>query len=312
MAVPQHASPHTPRRAGAALLLASLQRFSRIASVVLVTWISLTAPALATAQERLPSSATVPAEDTSAASPAARLAPVPSFDDPTSILPSAATFQTFVIGMIVGFFLALARLIGRFYRFWGVGMVMNVYSFAFLAVLTVLSGGSCLAVSSAHLMAPVSEGLDRLLAMLGAPVLANVSTVLGRLPRKRGSESGTVAGVKDLDAVKSANFVFELVRYAIAERLDREVEVMARKYDWVAIQDMATRLVENEMAMGTIVTKDGDEALAFVASFQASADLRLDVNNKYKALHRVIRVTSFYQLRSRLAHLQPAAPAVVL
>ena len=106
--------------------------------------------------------------------------------------------------------------------------------------------------------------------------------------------------VKELEKVKSNNFLLELIRVAIGDRMDQEVARLARRYDLDLIKEVVERLVNNAIELGQVTPKDGEAALEFILGFESCADERTDFNNKYKALHRAIRVSSFRQLRSRL------------
>ncbi len=216
------------------------------------------------------------------------------------------------LGAGLGFLFGLLRLLGRFYRFRGLGIFANWYSVLFLGLIAASSGTSYLALANTI---DVSKGfvgndsmwllvLDKwqsLLALIGGPLLGNGATILGRIPRKSGLERGAFTQVRDLRELKSTNILFHLICESILDGMDKAVLQMARRYDWGLIKETVSRLVESEMALGRLERKEGEEAVKFMLAFKPSTDPSIDFNNKYMALVRAIKVSSFRQLCSRMA-----------
>jgi hypothetical protein len=144
------------------------------------------------------------------------------------------------------------------------------------------------------------SGLAPLLEFFGPTVAGNVFTIVGRFSRASRLDTGATSHVTELEKVKSNNFLLELIRGAIGDRMDQEVAQLARRYDLCLIKEVVERLVNNAIELGQATPQDGEAALEFVLGFEPCADKRMDFNNKYKVLHRAIRVSSFRQVRSRL------------
>lgn len=216
------------------------------------------------------------------------------------------------LGAGLGFLFGLLRLLGRFYRFRGLGIFANWYSALFLSLIAASSGASYLALANTIEVSKGFVGNDgiwllmlnewqSLLAVIGGPLLGNGATILGRIPHKSRMETGAFTQVRDLRELKSTNVLFHLICESIADGMDKAVVQMARQYDWGLIKETVSRLVESEIALGRLERKEGDEAVKFMLGFKPSTDPGVDFNNKYMALLRAIKVSSFHQLRSRMA-----------
>ncbi len=193
--------------------------------------------------------------------------------------------------ILLGFIFGLTRLISKFYNFWGLGIFTNLYSWLFLGVVTVFSGIS---------YAPIQgiKNIDfQFLGLALSPILGNIVTIFGRLTRTSRLDTGATTSVKELEDAKSKNFLLELIREAISIRMDQVVYLLARKCEWEGIKYAVVRLVDVSITTGRVARKDGEETKDFINKFKPSTNEQEDLNNKYNALHRMIQVSSFRQLK---------------
>ena len=229
---------------------------------------------------------------------------------PTGGSPLLPRLRSKFINLLVvaglGFLLGWVRLLAKFYRFWGLGILTNPFTWLFLVLVAAASAGSyalyIICVDPQKMMWGLiaKSGLGPLLEFFGPTVTGNVITIVGRFSRASRLDTGATSQVKELEKVKSNNFFLELIRVAIGDRMDQEVARLARRYDLDLIKEVVERLVNNAIELGQVTPKDGEAGLEFILGFEPCADERTDFNNKYKALHRAIRMSSFRQLRSRL------------
>ena len=209
-----------------------------------------------------------------------------------------------LFGLALGCAVGWLRLLSRFYRFRGLGLVTSPWSWVFLAWVAVPSG-----ISSGVAMEPVvskmepfmSSGLAGWVVIMGSSALGNASSILGRFLGKLHHVSATVAKIPDVKDAKSDNFFFQCLLESILDNMDEEVDRMARAYKWDVIKSSISKLIAGEITMGRLRPEEGKAAEQEVNNFQPSDDQLTDVDNKYKALHAALRVSSFRQLRSRLA-----------
>jgi hypothetical protein len=139
--------------------------------------------------------------------------------------------------------------------------------------------------------------MQSLLAIAGS-LLGNLSSVLGRLTGKPKPGTEVSSQVKDLEQLKSDNFFILFICRRIRTGMNREIDRMARRYDWIVIKPTVSRLLQNERALQP--SREAEEAEKYVLAFEPSTDLTADIENRYRALQRVVGVTSFLELRSRL------------
>jgi hypothetical protein len=191
----------------------------------------------------------------------------------------------------------LGRLLKRFYLFLGLGVFMNPWTGIFLAMVAVSAAGSVWQVMQ------VSGAISRwqpLLAIAGG-LVGNLSSVVGRvrLPGKPQLVDASSQG-KDLDKLLSDNVLIMFIAMRIRSGMNREINRMSKQYDWVLIKTASSRLLQNQRALEPSKEKAAEEAEKYVLAFEPSNDVRTDVDNKYRALQRVVGVSSFLELRSRL------------
>jgi hypothetical protein len=216
------------------------------------------------------------------------------------------------LGAGFGFLVGFLRLLKQFYRFIGLGIIANWYSGLFLGLVALSSGASYLALAKAVEFSKgflTNDGmlwlvLDKgqsLFPIIGGSMLGNGFTILGRLFRRSRLDTGAFTQVRDLRELKSNNVLFHLICEPILDGMDKAVIQMARLYDWGLIKETVSRLVESEITLGRIEPKEGEEAVKYMLAAKTSTDPSIDFNNKYSTLMRAIKVSSFRQLRSRLA-----------
>jgi len=225
---------------------------------------------------------------------------------PRESLAPVHTFLYLFTGAGLAVFLGIGRLLKRFYSFLGLGVVLNPWTGIFLVLVGVSAACShlmLLQTIQSFSAAVTSSRMQPLLAILGG-VLGNLSSVLGRL---RKSRTGTEAAseVKDLEQLKSDNLFIKFICRRIRTGMNREIDRMAKRYDWHVIKPTVSRLLQNERALEP--SQANEEAEKYVLAFQPSTDSGTDIENRYRALQRVVGVTSFLELRSRLADAAEAA-----
>jgi len=110
--------------------------------------------------------------------------------------------------------------------------------------------------------------------------------------------------VRDLAGESSFNTLLhvieEAIRDRILKRMQEEFLAVCHKHDWGIITRAAKRALEEEMTIGRLQTKEYEKALKAIDTFRPDLDLNKDCDNKYKALHGVVRWCSFKRLRDGL------------
>lgn len=207
----------------------------------------------------------------------------------------------YLLGSGVAAFVQLGRLVKRFYPFLGLGVVLNPWTGIFLTL-------AALVAPSSHMILSLTAqrfntaGLLQLqpLQTLVAILVGNGSSALGRLlggKRRLGIDPSGQA--QDRDKLNSDNLLIAFISVRIKGRMNQEIDRMAQRYDWDLIKTTVSRLLQNERALDP--SKEVEEVEKFVQAFEPSSDTKTDQDNKYRALQRVVGVSSFTELRSRLA-----------
>jgi len=206
-----------------------------------------------------------------------------------------------LLGLGLGFAFGIARLIAKFRRFLGLGILKNAYSWLFLALVTVASGLAYLVLDGPARVELLTSQLPAL-GILGSSVMGNLTALVGRLRGGMRLSGHAADQVLELRETKTKDLLFDLIRGAIGRSLDQEVSRMARRYDLETIQDAVGRLVESEVTLGRLSPEAMDAAMARIKELEPTGDQRKDFNMRYMALQRAIQVSSFRDLRARLAN----------
>jgi len=196
--------------------------------------------------------------------------------------------------------ISAARLARKFRRFWGLGIFTNLYAVLFLIFGVGLCG-----------IPVTSESALSSLPYLGSvgPWIADLSGIILTLilPAIRLKPQAAPEGdsqVRDLEGGSSSNPILavieDAIRDRILERMQLEVVAASRRYDWDTIKLAARRALEEEMTIRPLGREEYDAVRQSIESFQADADSRLDSDNKYTALLRLLRWCSFKRLRGGL------------
>lgn len=208
--------------------------------------------------------------------------------------------------------LGLYRLLKRFYRLLGLGVVLNPWTALFLGLIAVSSGVSYLMLAP-MMQASAEPGSKGGLKLLGlghwqpfltvvGGLLGNASSLVLRLPRRLRTGTDASSQVKDLKGARSENLFTNLIQERIMDGMQVKLHRMAKQYDWGLIKTTVSQLLQDASEMDGADPKDAEETVKFVLAFEPSQDVRADRDNKYAALRRALRVTSFRHLRARLAH----------
>ncbi len=225
----------------------------------------------------------------------------PPTQDATADPTPSLSILYLALGIGFGLVFGLARLLAKFNRFVGLGIFTNPYSWLFLVLVGATSGLAYMLIDGPARMEFLTSQLPAL-GILGSSVLGNVAALAGRLvPSSRG-EGGGASRVRELQEIKTTDVLFNMIRGSIGETLDREVSRMAKRYDLETIKDTVNRLVESEVTLGRISPDASETSLPRILEIEATGDQRKDFNNRYLALHRAIQLSSFKQVRSRLAN----------
>jgi hypothetical protein len=210
-----------------------------------------------------------------------------------------------LLGIALGLCFGMARLLSKFYRVLGLGVLMNMHSGLFLGMVAVYTGVTYMLFERTEMLGAMANEVKILSNVFGSTVIRNLTTVLGRLARRSSLHTGATDQVKELKESESSNFFFHMILESIAEGMHRKLAQMARQYDWDLIKEAVSSLTENQMALGILSREKGEASLRSIRDFEPCADARTDRHNKYKALHSVMamEVCSFRQLHSRLKSL---------
>jgi hypothetical protein len=219
-----------------------------------------------------------------------------------SLMQHSLLFISAILLAIVG---GVAQVLKKFHRFIGLGILTNIYT---LFLLVIISSSTAFT----YIWVFLSEGIifgyqfsvttASALGCFGSPIAGNLTTLLGRLAGASNMDTSSIDQAKEMAKAKSSNILLELIRDKIGNRMDMEVVKLTRQYDWDLIKQTTSRLIETEITLKRLKPGDGDEARNFILDFIPSSDINEDHNNKYMALHRAIHVSSFRQLKKRLAN----------
>ena len=204
--------------------------------------------------------------------------------------------------VIFGVGAGLLQLARRFYRFIGLGIFSNPFSWIFLTVIAGTSALSYLGIAqAADAVAPESQSaaapLFHSLAALGGATVGNAVSLVRRFLPGLGASSAGAAGISGLEGIPAQDTLFRLIRDAIAEGLHREIVKLARQYELEQIRATAFQLIEGHVTLGLA---EQEEAEATKASIAAASSVGDEFDQKYLILQRLMRVCSFKQMRARL------------
>jgi hypothetical protein len=246
----------------------------------------------------------------SGGSPAAALATNPANPGASSasqatrpqLAPDASRwpFLRLVAVLCLGLVINAARLARKFRRFWGLGVFTNLYAVLFL-IFGVALCGIPVTSESALSSLPHLGSLGRWIADLSGIILTLILPAIRLKPEARPAGGSQVRDLEDGTSSSPILAVIEdAIRDRILERMQLEVVAASRRYDWDTIKLAARRALEEEMTVRPLGSEEYDAVCQSIESFQADADSRLDSNNKYTALLRLLRWCSFKRLRRGL------------
>jgi hypothetical protein len=209
-------------------------------------------------------------------------------------------FLRLVAVLFSGLVISAAHLARRFRRFWGLGVFANPYAVLFLLFGMAVCGIPATSASSLRSL-PYLGPLGPWIADLSGIIAA---VALPEIHLKRRAHPARESQVRDLEDASISNPILAVIDDAICDRIlvriQSELVMASRLYDWETIKLAARRVLEGEMVIGRLGQEDGDAALLAVERFQADANLRVDSNNKYTALLGLLRRCPFSLLRDDL------------
>lgn len=198
--------------------------------------------------------------------------------------------------LLSGLVISMARLARMFRRFWGLGVFTNPYAVLFL-IFGVGVSGIPVTSESALASLPHLQSLGPWIADLAGIIVA---LTLPLIHFKKEERPAAENQVRDLEEVSSSNPVLavieDAIRDRILERMQREVMVACRRYDWVTIKIAASRALEEEMTVRPLGRDEYEVARKSIEGFRASPDVHVDSRDKYEAMLRLLRWCSFKRL----------------
>ena len=276
------------------------RRVRSIVSPVLFTLVCLPTllcmPPAGLSQGSSGSSATAAVSDRADPNASASHAPRPQ------LAPDAGPWPFLRLAAILcsGLIISAARLARKFRRFWGLGVFTNLYAVLFL-IFGVGLCGIPVTSESALSSLPYVGSLGRWIADLSGIILTLALPAIRLKPQVHPAEDSQV---RDLEGGSGSNPILavieDAIRDRILERMQLEVVAASRRYNWDTIKLAARRVLEEEMTIRPLGREEYDAARQSIETFQVDADSRLDSNNKYMALLRLLRWCSFKQLRRGL------------
>jgi len=216
------------------------------------------------------------------------------------LAPDAANrpFLRLVAVLCSGLVISAARLARKFRRFWGLGVFTNLYAVLFLIFGVGLCG---IPVTSESALSSLPHSLGLWIADLSGIIVALVLPAIRLKPQARPAGDSQV---RDLEGGSSSNPILavieDAIRDRILERMQLEVAAASRRYDWDTIKLASRRALEEEMTIRPLGREEYDAVLQSIETLQANPDPRLDSNNKYTAILRLLRWCSFKRLRRGL------------
>jgi hypothetical protein len=193
--------------------------------------------------------------------------------------------------------ISAARLARKFRRFWGLGVFANPYAFLFL----IFSVGVCGLPGVLKAVLPFLGSASPWIADLSGIMLALVLPSIGFKTRTR---PATETQVHDLEGGSSPNpflaLIEEAIKDHILQRMQMEIVVACRRYDWSTIKLAAGRALAEEMTVRPLPDEKYDALRLSIEGFEFDPDPRLDSSKKYNALVGLLRWCSFNRLRSGL------------
>jgi hypothetical protein len=114
------------------------------------------------------------------------------------------------------------------------------------------------------------------------------------------SISRPIDRLKEMQGLIINNIVFEGIRRSIADEMNLKVNGWAKEYDWDWIKFTTSQTMEDLIMIGSLPREEGEAVIQFVYAISPCADVLTDRQNKYRALQRVMKSSSFKDLRLRL------------
>jgi len=205
-----------------------------------------------------------------------------------------------LVGVLcIGFLVSALRLARKFWRFLGLGVFVNPFAPLFLLFGMGICGATETLGSLTHIGSWAPWG--SWVAFLSGPAL---TLAIPAIPFRNKPHKAGASPVRDLAGESSFNTLLhvieEAIRDRILKRMQEEFLAVCHKHDWGIITRAAKRALEEEMTIGRLQTKEYEKALKAIDTFRPDLDLNKDCDNKYKALHGVVRWCSFKRLRDGL------------
>jgi len=215
---------------------------------------------------------------------------------------------------ILGGLIAWFRVLIRFQPFWGLGVSGNVYTISLIVVVGGLSG-VCYLILAGETMTGAgllpeswdwlprfdSQAAAQTMTIVGGSALGQAVTVIGRF--MRGDRINTLgsAQVEELKQIKTSNFFYVLIRESIATKMSHELAKLAKKVDQETIRITAVRLITDQITIGNVSIKEGDDLIKKISEMRKSDDALQVEQANYEILHYALRTSGFSQLLSRFA-----------
>lgn len=215
-------------------------------------------------------------------------------------------YNLLLAAILIALVYGIVRLIKVFNPFLGLGCLTNKFSLLFLLFIVVATILSYIGLVipdewiDAEWYETVTSFLGEESAVIGAPIVGNLSTFFARIFSGKNLSTGEMKNVKGSIKSKGMGFLFDNIRTEIKDRLNIKILQFSKEYKWDEIKTVCGRLIDTEVAFNQLSTEEGEKRKKFIHGFNKSDDKLEDINNKHTVLCQTIQVIYYRRLASGL------------
>lgn len=211
------------------------------------------------------------------------------------------TVVVLLLALILALLFAAVRLWQRFRSWVGLGLMKCHFTYiyaGFIAAMAAIVGAVvCDGLSHWGLMNALTIGGGGGGAAAGGHILAGVVGRLrglsypaapGQAPRSQSVSNGLL------------DFVYEQIHEELDGKMQIQMEVLAKRFDWITVKSHMITLIEDEGRFWSLSPELAQAAIAEIQALPSTTDPGQELQNKITALKAAMGVSSYRRVTSRL------------